>query len=97
MNILALEEHEAESPAGAGLAELRALRAGALSILLELLGCTREELSPRWCHVKHALLAAMHACELAGMLSGLQPELSERALELFRAALELAEQLLEKV
>jgi len=94
MNVLALEEHEAESPAGAGLAQLRARRAEALELLLGLLGLTREELAPRWCHLKHALLAAEHAYELAGMLSSEAPELAERALELSMAMLALAEELL---
>jgi hypothetical protein len=97
MNVLALEEHEAEAPAGLGLAELRALRAGALEALealLEILGKRREEVSPRWCHAKHALLAAMHAFELAGMLSGENPDLSGRLLDLSRELLELAERLL---
>jgi len=94
VNILALEEHEAEAPSGLGLAELRALRAEALEALLEILGKRREEVSPRWCHAKHALLAAMHAFELAGMLSGENPELSSRLLDLSRELLELAERLL---
>jgi hypothetical protein len=96
MNILALEEHEAEAPAGPGLERLRALRAQALGILLGLLGAGREELSPRWCHLKHALLAAEHAYELAGMLAGADPGLSERALELFSDAIALAEELLRR-
>ena len=91
---MALEEHEAEAPAGLGLAELRALRAEALNLLLGILGVPKEELAPKWCHVKHALLIAVHAQELAGMLSGEEPELSERCLELLKGALALAEELL---
>jgi len=96
MNALALEEHEAEAPTGTGLERARALRAQAVDLLLGLLGIGREELSPRWCHLKHALLAAEHAYELAGMLAGGSPELSERALALFSDALALAEELLRR-
>jgi len=100
MNVLALEEHLAETPIDElSLLDARAMRAEALEGITQLLSGKKPSetmLRRYWCIVKHLLLASMHSFEVAGQIADTHPEESWEMLELSRAAFSRAEEILAK-
>jgi hypothetical protein len=100
MNVLALEEHLAETPLeDLTLLDARAMRAETLEKITYLLSGKKpgETMLRRyWCIVKHLLLASMHGFEVAGQIVDTHPDESWDMLELSRITFSKAEELLVK-
>jgi hypothetical protein len=100
MNVLALEEHLAETPMDdLPLLDARAMRAETLEKITQLLSGKKPSetmLRRYWCIVKHLLLASVHSFEAAGQIVDTHPEESWEMLELSRATFSRAEELLVK-
>jgi hypothetical protein len=100
MNVLALEEHLAETPMDElTLLDARAMRAETLEKITQLLSGKKPSetmLMRYWCIVKHLLLASIHSFEAAGQIVDTSPNESLEMLELSRATFSRAEELLVK-
>jgi hypothetical protein len=98
MNVLALEEHLAETPMDElTLLDARAMRAETLEKITQLLSGKKPSetmLRRYWCIVKHLLLASVHSFEVAGQIVDTFPNESWEMLELSRATFSKAEELL---
>jgi hypothetical protein len=100
MNVLALEEHLAETPMDElTLLDARAMRAETLEKITQLLSGKKPSetmLRRYWCIVKHLLLASIHSFEAAGQIVDTHPDESWEMLELSRSTFGKAEELLVK-
>lgn len=100
MNVLALEEHLAETPLDdLTLLDARAMRAETLEKITHLLSGKKPSetmLRKYWCIVKHLLLASIHSFEVAGQIMDTYPDESWDMLELSRITFSKAEELLVK-
>jgi hypothetical protein len=100
MNVLALEEHLAETPIDElALLDARAMRAETLEKVTYLLSGKKPSetmLGRYWCIVKHLLLASIHSYEAAGQIVDTHPDESWEMLELSRSMFSKAEELLVK-
>jgi hypothetical protein len=100
MNVLALEEHLAETPLDdLSLLDARAMRAEVLEKITHLLSGKKPSetmLRRYWCIIKHLLLTSIHSFEVAGQIMDTYPDESWDMMELSRVTFSKAEELLVK-